>query len=60
LERQNKKYDNQAIKMKKRVCKYCGVIYSTDKKYSKVCPECERKNHHEKVKRNLFNHIENQ
>lgn len=46
--------------MKKRVCKYCGVIYSTDKKYSKVCPECERKNHHEKVKRNLFNHIENQ
>jgi RNA polymerase subunit RPABC4/transcription elongation factor Spt4 len=41
--------------MKKRICKYCGAIFSTNQKHSKVCPECKENNHTSKVKKNLFN-----
>lgn len=39
--------------MKTKVCKYCEIIYNTEKKYSKVCPKCQEKNHEIKIKRTL-------
>jgi len=38
-----------------RVCKYCGNIYPTNAKHSKVCQNCASANHQKKVMNNLFN-----
>jgi len=38
----------------RRVCKYCGNIYSTNAKHSKVCQNCAFQNHQRKVERTLF------
>ena len=48
-------YQIKGKKEHKRVCKYCGEIFSTNAKHSKVCPICYQKNHQRKVERNLFN-----
>jgi rRNA maturation endonuclease Nob1 len=39
----------------KRVCKYCGEIYPTNAKNSKVCQNCYQKNHQRKIERTIFN-----
>ena len=43
----------------KRFCKYCGEGFNTNQRYAQVCPECRKRNHITKVRRNLFNHKDN-
>jgi len=42
------------MKTYSRVCKYCGNVFDTPSKHSKVCSECREKNHKAKVMSNLF------
>jgi rRNA maturation endonuclease Nob1 len=43
------------VKGHSRVCKYCGEIYPTNAKHSRVCSKCYEKNHQRKVERTIFN-----
>ena len=38
-----------------RNCKFCENDFKTEQRHSKVCEDCKKYNHHNKIVRNLFN-----